>query len=111
MPNMVLQLQLLPVALAGLGGAAAVPRLQPDWGWSWAKIPSWASGQGATNFTENVTRYYADNFDIMWTQGTSARTRGTTDPNYATWEAGTVSDCKKIHAMRPGMPTFGYCEC
>jgi hypothetical protein len=28
-------------------GQSARPALQPSWNWSWAKIPSWASGQGA----------------------------------------------------------------
>ena len=49
-----------------------------------------------------------DNFDIMWTQGASAATRGSTDPHYSSWEAATASDCAKIHALRPSMPTFGY---
>ena len=50
----------------------------------------------------------SDNFDIMWTQGASAATRGSTDPHYSSWEAATASDCAKIHALRPSMPTFGY---
>ena len=44
----------------------ALPALEPGWRWSWDRIPSWASGQGATDFAPNVTKYYADNFDIMW---------------------------------------------
>jgi hypothetical protein len=45
----------------------------------------------------------------MWTQGTKC-CPFTKDakPGYATWEEGVVSDLKKIHAVRPNMPTFGY---
>lgn len=44
----------------------------------------------------------------MWTQGADAQTRVSRARGYDTWEAGTASDCAKIHAVRPGMPTFGY---
>ena len=42
-------------------------RLKPWWAWSWDTLPVWASGQGATDFAPNVTSFYADNFDILWT--------------------------------------------
>ena len=87
-----------------LWNAGAAAELDLDLG----DVPSWASGQGATDFTLNVTRYYANNFDIMWTQGMDAETRARKPPGYGTWEAGTASDCAKVHAVRPGMPTFGY---
>lgn len=83
--------------------ASAAARLTPWWNWTWEALPVWASGQGATDFTPNVTAYYAGNFDIMWTHG--GRGQG---PGYETWEGGLVSDCKKVHAVRPGMPTFAY---
>ena len=99
---------LLVVVVLVPHASLALPALQPDWSWSWAKIPSWASGQGATDFAPNVTHYYADNFDIMWTQGANPKTRASKPPGYETWETGTASDCAKIHAVRPDMPTFGY---
>ena len=45
------------LALLLLPGTVALPALQPSWHWSWEKIPSWASGQGATDFPPNVTHY------------------------------------------------------
>ena len=82
--------------------------LVPWWGWSWDTIPRWASGQGATDFTSDVTSYYTKNFDVMWMQGTRCCWTGDDKLGYKTWEEGLVSDAKKIHAVRPTMPTFAY---
>ena len=52
-PSMVGQQHLAGLVLGTstvLHGACALPALQPNWDWSWATIPSWASGQGATDF-------------------------------------------------------------
>jgi hypothetical protein len=94
----------------------ALPALQPSWQWSWDTIPTWASGQGATDFQRNISAYYADNFDIMWTQGADlgqhpgwdSRPGGWTVPpgaSYSTWEGGVISDLAKVHALRE-MPGF-----
>lgn len=42
------------------------------------------------------------------TQGTDAQTRASKPRGYETWEDGVSSDCAKVHAVRPDMPTFGY---
>lgn len=71
---------------------------------------------GATDFQRNISAYYADNFDIMWTQGADlgqhpgwdSRPGGWTVPpgaSYSTWEGGVISDLAKVHALRK-MPGF-----
>ena len=42
----------------------------------------------------------------MWTQGILSQTG--TNPGYETWENGTISDAKKIHAINPKEPVMGY---
>ena len=91
-----------------LGSPFPTAAVRPWWQWSWDQIPRWASGQGATDFDDATVEYFADNFDIMWTQGTKCCWSGEDTPGYETWEDGVISDCFKIHSRRPNMPTFGY---
>ena len=101
----------LGAASAASAPAPAPVPLRPWWAWSWDTLPNWASGQGATDFTPSTTAFYADNFQIMWTQGTALGSHGWWGDNrtgYATWEQGVLSDARKVHKRRPKMPVFGY---
>ena len=76
--------------------SAAAGKLEPWWSWTWDRVPRWASGQGATDFSLNTTRYYTTNFDIMWTQGTTCCWSGSERAGYHTWEDGVISDVAKV---------------
>ena len=99
---------LLLLAAFGGQGVLADP-LRPWWNWSWEVLPRWASGQGATGFTNTTVAHYTDHFDLMWTQGTTCCPwSGEDRPGFATWEDGVETDLAAVHARRPSMPTFAY---
>ena len=50
---------LLLLAAFGGQGVLADP-LRPWWNWSWEVLPRWASGQGATGFTNTTVAHYTD---------------------------------------------------
>lgn len=90
---------------------------RPAWSFSWDRLSVWASGQGVTDFSDDVARHFA-RFDIVWTQGM----RWNPPPSfsgdyvpfsppragYTTWENATISDANKLHAIKPGLPVLGY---
>lgn len=87
-----------------------MPLLNATWPWSWSTLPVWASGQGATDFSEADVRLLT-RYPVMWTQGQRLGPDGWITDNrtgYTNYENATESDARKIHAAHGDEPVFSY---